>query len=156
MAISEKSLFTEIGAELRRTVDAALTKLQSIAAADADQPLAPGKWSAKQVIGHLIDSAANNHQRFVRGQQFDPLVLPGYTQDHWVHSQHYQDRPWVDVVGLWHAYNRHLAHVITHIPEERRSVSCTIGTDAPVTLAYLANDYIVHMRHHLAQLVAAP
>jgi hypothetical protein len=73
MSISNQSVFSAIGGEWLQTVDAALVELRSIAEAEAARPLAPGKWSPKQVLGHLIDSAANNHQRFVRAQQ-TPVV----------------------------------------------------------------------------------
>src|SRR5438874_7254574 len=104
---------------LRKAVADAYPRLASISDSDAAQPIAPGKWSPKQVIGHLIDSAANNHQRFVRAQQ-EPLAFPSYAQEHWVRSQHYEERAWEDVTIFWHAYNRHLAHVIGHIPEDLR------------------------------------
>ena len=102
------------------------------------KPRAPGKWSPKQVIGHLIDSASNNHQRFVRGQQGAELLTPTYAQDHWVDCQGYVERPWRDLTGLWHAYNRHLAHVIERIPADRARIRCTVGGNQPVTLAFLA------------------
>jgi hypothetical protein len=104
------------------------------------------------VIGHLIDSATNNHQRFVRAQEAPSLEFPGYEQNHWVGFQRYEDCEWKELVEFWHAYNRHLAHVIDKIPEARRTVSCRIGANAPITLGFLAHDYVVHLKHHLAQL----
>jgi hypothetical protein len=151
-AVTDRTPFPELGEALRRSVDAALPALRAISASRAAQPPAPGKWSPQLIIGHLIDSAANNHQRFVRAQQGPTLALPAYAQEHWVASQHYGDRSWSDLTTFWHLYNLHLAHVIAHIAEEHRDVACTIGTYAPVTLGFLAHDYIVHMEHHLKQI----
>jgi hypothetical protein len=149
----DKTAFPVLGDELLETLGEALPKLQAMSAADAAKPYAPGKWSSTQVIGHLIDSAANNHQRFIRAQA-GPLVFPPYIQDEWVAAQHYEDRSWDDLVAFWYAYNRHLAHVMRHIPEDKRSVAVTIGAYDPVTLGFLAHDYIVHMRQHLKQIGA--
>ena len=151
-SISDQSAFPAIASELLRTVEGAFVELRAMPDAEAGRPRAPGKWSPKQVIGHLVDSAANNHQRFVRAQEATVLQLPGYHQDHWVGCQRYDDRPWSEIIALWHGYNRHLAHVIGHIPEAKRSTLCSIGANAPVTLGFLAHDYVVHLRHHLAQL----
>ena len=149
---SELTPFPILANELRRHIDAALPRLRAVSDSAAAQPIAPGKWSSKQVIGHLIDSAGNNNQRFVRAQQGPELVSPGYTQSHWVESQRYQDRSWQELTTFWHAYNHHLAHVIEHIPEGQRGVRCAIGASAPVTLGFLVHDYIVHLRHHLGQV----
>jgi hypothetical protein len=146
--------FPAVAADLRRTIDAALPVMQGMSEAEAERSRAPGKWTPKQVLGHLIDSAANNHQRFVRGQQGSELVTPGYAQDQWVDCQGYSARPWRDLTNLWHAYNQHLAHVIERIPADRGRVRCTIGANQPVTLAFVAEDYVAHMRHHLAQIHA--
>jgi hypothetical protein len=154
--ISDQSSFAAIGAALAQAVDAAMPKLHAISESRAEQPRAAGKWSPKQVIGHLIDSAANNHQRFVRAQEGESYTGPGYTQDHWVTVQGYQESRWDDLIALWGAYNRHLARVIARIPDERNRTRCTIGTNAPMTLAFVASDYVHHLRRHLAQADALP
>jgi hypothetical protein len=145
--------FSEIGSRLKAQVEGAEPQLISLTEADADRPRAPGKWSPKQILGHLTDSAANNHQRFVRAQEQDHIKLAGYAQEHWVACQHYQQRPWREVIALWSTYNRHLAHVISHIPEAHRNARCEIGESEPVALSYNALDYVGHIQHHLRQIL---
>jgi hypothetical protein len=146
--------FAATGRSLRNEVDAAVPKLRALSDARAASVLPVGKWSAKLVLGHLVDSAANNHQRFVRVQAEADLSLPGYAQDFWVDTQRYRDRAWPDLIELWSSYNRHLAHVIGHIAEANGNVRCTIGDGPPVTLRYVALDYVGHVQHHLRQIFA--
>jgi hypothetical protein len=138
--------------DLQQTIDAALPTLRAMSDAAATEPRSPGKWSRKEMIGHLIDSASNNHQRFIRAQQTTALTFPPYEQNHWSASQHCNERPWSALVDLWHAYNAHLAHVIAHIPDAHLAVPCTIESNRPVTLEFLVTDYVVHLRHHLTQV----
>jgi hypothetical protein len=119
----------------------------------------PGTWSPKEVLGHLVDSASNNHQRFVRAQESDALSLPGYEQNHWVRSQGYNDADWSHLVALWAHFNLHLADVMARIPTDRYSVPCTIGGSEPVALESVIVDYLNHLKHHMAQIrerLAAP
>ena len=109
-------------------------------------------WSPKEVLGHLIDSAANNHQRFVRAQETDALTVPGYEQNHWVRSQGYQEADWPRLIALWTHLNLHLADVIDRIPSGKYGVPCTIGGSAPVTLEFVIVDYLSHLKHHIAQI----
>src|SRR5438270_2952647 len=90
-------------------------KLRAVDEARASLKPAPGKWSSKEILGHLIDSAANNHQRFVRLQLAARLEVPGYDGDEWVRVQRYQERPWREIVDLWHAYNTQLISLIHHV-----------------------------------------
>ena len=126
------------------------------------QPKA-GAWSIKEIIGHLIDSAANNHQRFVRGQQQTDLVFPGYEQDEWVKLQAYDAAPWNEIVALWESYNLHIARIMAAMPASVRDRKHArhnfhqIGfreftADVPVTLDDLMYDYVLHLQHHLAQI----
>jgi DinB superfamily len=83
----------------------------------------------------------------------DRLLFPEYAQDEWVALQGYRRRPWRDLVDLWQALNGHVAHAMDAVPAGRLETPCVIGDKAPVTLGWLMQDYVRHMRHHLAQIV---
>jgi hypothetical protein len=134
--------------KLLATVPSALKQIL-----DSDVPLAPGKWSKKQLLGHLIDSASNNHQRFVRAQVVDNLQFPGYEQDPWVAVQSYATESWEEMVILWEALNRHLLHIMRGIPDERLSRTCAVGGKEPMTLPALMDFYLTHVEHHLEQIL---
>jgi hypothetical protein len=156
---------TEIGSKLRQIVNEQAPKLLAIPEARTTASRAPGKWSAKQIIGHLIDSASNNHQRFVRARFTDDLVFLRYEQEAWVDVQGYADAEWPSLVSLWREFNLHIARVIERTPAEEAERPRTrhnldqigmekVSTDHAVTLAYFMNDYVVHLQHHLEQVWA--
>lgn len=149
--------------DFRATIDAASRKLQDIPADKSAQPRAPGKWSPREIIGHLIDSAANNHQRFVRAQFSDDLVFAGYEQEGWVRVQGYQDENWADLVQLWKLYNQHILHLMARVPEETRlklrhkhnlhQIALeSLSENEPVTLDWFMRDYVTHLKKHLSQI----
>lgn len=114
-------------------------------AAFAHKP-APDKWSPKEIIGHLIDSATNNHQRFVRAQfETEPHIV--YDQNNWNTHSYYQQMPKAQVIGFWRAYNVHLVQLFRLIPAEHWNRVCR--TNAPHPLSYILVDYVAHMEHHL-------
>lgn len=136
---------------LSSVVAHAVPHLSALSEEAAAQKPSPDNWSKKEILGHLIDSAANNHQRFVRLQLDRELTLPGYEQDGWVRVNHYQHTPWTEIVALWAAYNRHLARVIESLdPSALGHIWHSPGGD--VTLEFLATDYVEHMTHHLRQI----
>ena len=143
-----------LGAELARIADAAEPLLRQVSEEESSAPVLPGGWSRKQVLGHLIDSASNNHQRFVRAALADELDFPGYDQTECVQVQAVQSAPWPVLVNLWASYNRYLAHVIARLPAAKLEVPCQIGSNEPVTLAFLVEDYLRHLVHHLEQIGA--
>ncbi len=142
----------QCAARLLGTIDETVPELEAIGEAESARPRAPGKWSRREILGHLIDSAANNHQRFVRAQQTARLEFPRYAQDDWVALEHYNDRPWPDLIALWREYNRHLAHVMAHCNPDALQTPCLIESDDPVTLEWLMTDYLDHLNHHLNQI----
>lgn len=144
----------ELSEQLARVVEAAECKLGTISAMESEEPLSPGGWSRKQVIGHLIDSASNNHQRFVRAMLQSSLDFPAYDQDGSIRVQAVQHADWGMLVSLWAAYNRYLIHVIANIPASKLPTTCRIGTGQAVTLDFLARDYLAHLVHHLNQMGA--
>jgi hypothetical protein len=146
-----------------RTVEEASARMLSLTEAESRVPLAGDKWSAKETLGHLIDSASNNHQRFVRAQLKADLVFQGYEQDEWVRVQNYQDEPWPLLVNLWKFYNLHLAHVCRRAPEGERLRArrehnlheigfAPVNADEPATLEQLMRDYVGHLKSHLGQI----
>lgn len=146
------TMVQSVADELVQVVDRSAIELRKIGETVAAKKRAPDVWSIKEILGHLIDSAANNHQRFVRAQLAGDVSLPGYEQDAWVSAQDHQGRPWLDAVEMWLQYNRHLAHIIRRIPERALSVPVTIDGHDPETLSFLVNDYLRHLKHHLEQI----
>src|SRR5689334_15810819 len=141
-----------VAKELTSVVQAASARLAALSETTVTHRPAPDRWTIKEVLGHLIDSAANNHQRFVRAQFVSELVFPKYEQNEWVRSQHYNEIEWPELIEFWRRYNLHVARVIQNIAPEALGVRCTIGDYEPVTLKFLAEDYVAHLKHHLAKI----
>ena len=145
--------FPEIAADLSETVLNCEPLLRQVRNADATFHSAPNKWSKKEILGHLIDSAANNHQRFVRAASQGTLDFPGYEQEKMVAIQNPNLASWEMLVELWSAYNRFLAYVIGQFPASCAGAPCIIAGRPAVTLLWLAGDYVEHMKHHLNQIL---
>jgi hypothetical protein len=150
--------------ELQRTIDASVPRLLAIGDQASARRAEPGKWSPREIIGHLIDSASNNHQRFVRVQFQDDLVFAGYDQYRWVACQGYQEAGWHHLIALWAVFNLHLARVMTLIPDDVRArphlrhnlhqlAFEKLAQDQPATLDYFMADYVAHLQHHLRQIL---
>jgi hypothetical protein len=115
----------------------------------AIRPRGDGSWSPKEELGHLIDSAANNHIRFVRASIEPEFRGPSYAQDDWVRAHGYQEMPWTKIVDFWFRYNTFLVDVLVRIPETKLQTVCFVGSGEPTSLQFLVEDYVLHLQHHV-------
>ena len=115
----------------------------------SNRPL-PNKWSKKEILGHLCDSAINNIESFIKIQYEEPLyVIQSYNQNHWVIVQNYQDRPLDEIINLFQALNKQVVNIVKNIPNEKLSNLCDIGNNQYQTLEWLIKDYLEHLEHHI-------
>jgi hypothetical protein len=127
-------------------------RLRHLPASRAQVKADPSKWSPKEELGHLIDSAVNNHRRIVLIQLDDAPALQSYDGERWVEVQRYQDRDWNELIRLWLLLNQHLLAAASSVPESAWSRTCTIGDSQPLTLKFVVDDYVDHMMHHLRHM----
>ena len=155
--------FAQFLQAFQETIQDSASRLMDIPEEQSRRETLSGSWTSREILGHLIDSAANNHQRFVRAQFTNDLVFPGYEQEAWVDVQHYNDESWLNLVQLWTSYNLHLLHVVSGIPRAILQQSRTqhnldqigfkpVNKSQPTTLEYFVRDYVDHLQHHLAQI----
>ncbi|MEQ6353026.1 DinB family protein [Lysinibacillus sp. M3] len=121
---------------------------------EISQRPAPQKWSKKEVLGHLCDSAINNLQRFIKIQyEEEPFVLTPYNQVEWVKIQGYQELRIDEILDLWVSLNKKIINVIKNIPNEKLGLQCNIGSNELMTLQWLIQDYLEHMEHHITKQI---
>ncbi len=149
--------------EMKNYINETFSKLENIYVEKASIK-GNKNWSTKEIIGHLIDSASNNHQRFIRAQFTNDLIFPSYDQDKWVEFQNYQEADWKTLIELWRSFNLILLHSISEIPQnillKKRSNHNldeiaweSVEKSKYVTLEYFIKDYYSHMKHHIDQLL---
>jgi hypothetical protein len=138
---------------LQQTIDGEVAHLRQLTDAETGVKSSPNAWSRKEELGHLIDSASNNHQRFVRAAIGPESRGPGYQQDAWVACHGYNEMPWEQIVDFWLSYNRFLAMLVRRIPDHRLEAPCFIGDHPAATLGFVIDDYVLHMRHHLDHIL---
>lgn len=146
---------TQLASEFRAELTRLQAELLALSPELADTPWRTGGWTRKEIVGHLLDSAANNRQRFVRATIEGRYSGPTYAQDAWVAAHGYADKSWENLVGWWFTEHEILMAVVDRIPAERLTAFCIVGEDAPVTLQFLIEDYIRHQQSHFKQLKAA-
>ena len=137
---------------LRNLIERVPARLEQLPQAKAETKPAPTAWSPQEELGHLLDSAANNHQRVVRAQSEDNLAFPGYDQNRWVAINGYQRRDWKDLIEVWRAFNRQLLAAAESVPDSAWSNTLTVAASQPMTLEFVYDDYVAHMLHHLQHI----
>ena len=115
---------------------------------------APGKWSQKEELGHLIDSAHNNLRRFIVAQlEHESHII--YAQDDWVRINNYGAQPMLQLARLWLLLNHQIIHILENMPEELMARLCDTGRKEKnlKTIEWLARDYADHLKHHLHHIL---
>jgi hypothetical protein len=153
--MSTQTAPTQTALAFRAELEKLRAALLALSPALADVPWRVGGWTRKLIVGHLLDSAANNRQRFVLATIDGQYTGPGYAQDAWVAAHGYVDAEWETLLRWWLAEHQILMAVVDRIPEERLNASCVVGDDAPVTLRFLIEDYVHHQQGHFKQLQPA-
>ncbi|QOY86217.1 DinB family protein [Paludibaculum fermentans] len=139
----------EVAARFHEAVATAAGQLRVITEETASQPSCPGGWLKKQELGHLLDSAQNNHQRIAIAALEGRYEGPTYAQNAWVDLHGYAEMPWSHLLRHWEERNWMLGRLIARIPEERLSAQVILGGGAPMRLEAWIDDYIQHLQHHV-------
>ena len=142
-----------VSEKIRELIAVAKPRLLEISPEIVCQKIDRDTWSKQEILGHLIDSTLNNHQRFVRGAQNVAGDFPTYNQDRWVQTQCHNERKWVDLVDLWVQCCFHLSWVIDCLPEGAFNNPCNIGKENPVPLRFIIEDYLRHLKHHIEKIL---
>ncbi len=148
------NVWNKLASDLEKTVNDACNVLQNLPAETIEMRPGPGAWSVKEIFGHLIDSASNNHQRFVRLQITDNLSFPDYSQDNstWVAIQKYQEASWEELLSMWRYFNLHLARIIRVVNSDCVEHLWIVNKNDAVSLGHLMTDYLRHLKEHLQQV----
>ena len=145
----------EFIAQFRNAVRQGYEELKTISETDASAKPDAKQWSTKEILGHLIDSASNNHQRIVRLQIFDAIEFPFYQQDDFVLVNHYQSQKWETLLEFWRLYNLHLIHLVENLDASKLSNPWITPDKERLTLDHIIEDYLRHLQHHLRQIMQA-
>jgi hypothetical protein len=138
--------------DFRNNVLQSYDEMKVISEEAASGKASENQWSVKELLGHLLDSASNNHQRFVRLQIYDEIEFPFYQQEDFVRVNHYQNQNWNALLDFWKLYNLHLVHLVEHMDEGKlRNVWITPDQER-LTLGHIVEDYLRHLKHHLGQI----
>jgi len=150
--------------KLKQIIASTISKLEEIEEADFLYKASSKKWSKKEILGHLIDSAFNNHRRFILAQLQDDLVFEGYDQDKWVELNGYQNQSTDQLISTFRSLNLQIVRLISQIDASVLNTKTTnhnfheicmvrVSEGDLSSIKYLIEDYIFHLEHHISQIV---
>ena len=146
---------SELATSFRAGLDEIRNALAAVPENRAGEPSRAGGWTRKQIVGHMLDSAANNRQRFVRAAIDGSYSGPGYAQEEWVDAHGYAEQEWETLKHWWEVEHEILTAVVDRITDDQLVAQCIVGDHAPATLRFLIEDYLRHQRVHAGQLKSA-
>lgn len=110
-------------------------------------------WSKKETLGHLIDSAIHNLQRFTEIQYAEkPYIIRPYNQNELVKANNYQDKEVSDLLNLLTALNNHILYVVSNQTEGILHYQIVLPNKTVTDLKFVIEDYFEHFYHHLHQI----
>ena len=144
----------KVSARLSKVIALVPGKMKRMSEKDLTQYLQPGKWSKKEIMGHLVDSAYHNLLRFKEAQYTTPpYVVRKYAQDHLVAINNYQHQELEEILQRWISLNWQIIQFIPKIPDDKLSIETIAEDGSPIgTLSFIIEDYLAHMEHHLRQI----
>ena len=151
--MGKAGLMKTIAGKMREIITTARPGLLEISPESARRKVSPDTWSKQEILGHLIDSTLNNHQRFVRGALNAAESFPAYDQNRWVEIQGYNEMNWADLVDLLVGCNFHLCRMLDRLPEEALNNPCNIGKESPAACGFVIEDYLRHLKLHRGQIL---
>lgn len=140
----------DLSRQLEQIISDQISRFNEFSSEQWNEKPSPAKWSKKEILGHLADSAINNIHRFVR-VQYDDQTNIYYDQDFWVAASDYQSRDLLSIIQLWQHLNLHIAQLWSNIPDDQLAKTIPVKDEHP-TLKFLMEDYIDHLNHHLMQI----
>ncbi len=152
-SIIKEHFMQELATEINKIVDETRSNLHLFTDEQMRSKANPKKWSKIEILGHLIDSAVNNLQRFSEIPFMkDDYIFKSYSQDNLVKHNYYQESDQNQIVDFWSLINHQIAYLIQHIPNESLKLSVSLTDGSSVSLEFLIEDYITHLKHHLQQI----
>jgi len=145
----------KIAEDLNQVIREYAKKIASIPEKEFAAKPQPDKWSKKEVLGHLIDSAQNNLRRFICGQYEPTPPKIVYDQERWVVSNNYTQTDSPELITFWLLINQRIVAVLNQMPPSAYASNCDTGKDSVQlhSIEWLADDYVKHMKHHLNQII---